>query len=59
MRLDNDIQNNGKDLRISRLLRRMYWVFLALTVLIIGKIIIIQTKWEPDEELLVNFQPRK
>ena len=59
MRLENDMQNNGKDLRISRLLRRMYWVFLALSVLIIGKIIIIQTGWEPDEDLLVHFQPRK
>ena len=57
MRTDNEIQE--KDLRISRLLRRMYWVFLVLTVLIIGKIIHLQTSWEPDEELLVHFHPKR
>ena len=57
MRTDNDIQE--KDLRISRLLRRMYWVFLALTALIIGKIIKLQTSWVPDEELMVHFHPKR
>ena len=52
MRTGNDIQNNEKDMRISRLLRRMHWVFLGLSVLIIGKIIYLQTDWVPDEEYL-------
>ena len=57
MRTGNDIQNNEKDMRISRLLRRMHWVFLGLSVLIIGKIVYLQTDWVPDEEYLKFFQP--
>ena len=59
MRTGNDIQNNEKDMRISRLLRRMHWVFLGLSVLIIGKIVYLQTDWVPDEEYLKFFQPTR
>jgi len=51
--------NNDNGLRISRLLRRMYWFFLALSVAIIVMIIYIQTGWMPDPELEKYFLPQR
>lgn len=51
--------NNESGLRISRLLRRMYWVFLALSIWVIFKIIYIQTGWEPRQDIEKNFIPRR
>lgn len=52
-------RNNDNGLRISRLLRRLYWFFLALSVWIIGQTIYIQTGWEPKPELEKHFMPRR
>ena len=46
-------------LRISRLLRRMYWFFLALSVAIIFKIAYLQIGWEPDRDLEKYFLPKR
>ena len=59
MSRDRDIQKNDDGLRISRLLRRMYWFFLFLSVLIIGQIINLQVGWEPDSKLVRHFQPSR
>lgn len=56
---DRDIQKTDDGLRISRLLRRMYWFFLFLSVVIIGQIINLQARWEPDSNLVRYFQPTR
>ena len=58
MRKTKDIQKED-GLRISRLLRRMYWACLFLSVLIILQIINIQYRWEPDSKLERYFLPAK
>ena len=59
MMKEKDIQKTDDGLRISRLLRRMYWLFLFLSVVIIGQIIYLQAKWEPDSNLVRYFQPSR
>ena len=58
MNSERDIQKES-GLRISRLLRSMYWVFLGLSVAIIVKIIWLQTGWVPDPELERYFLPTR
>ena len=54
---------NERDIRkkqdwISILLWVFYCVFLVLSVVIIGKIVKIQYRWEPDAEYVKYFQPK-
>mgnify|MGYP002515462390 CR=1 FL=1 len=54
---------NERDIRkkqdwISILLWVFYCVFLVLSVVIIGKIVKIQYRWEPDAEYVRYFQPK-
>ena len=58
MSSERDIQKES-GLRISRLLRSMYWVFLGLSVAIIVKIIWLQAGWVPDPELERYFLPTR
>ncbi len=56
---EKDRNKGNDDLRISRLLRRMYWLFLVLSVLIIFKAVHIQVRWEPDPKIVKNFLPKR
>lgn len=57
-RKDRNMENED-GMRISRLLRRMYWIFLGLSLLIIFQIVRIQTAWEPDPKLVKHFMPKR
>lgn len=57
--MNRETKSEDNGLRISRLLRSMYWFFLFLSILIIGKTIYLQVSWEPDPELVRYFQPKR
>lgn len=53
-----DIQIEDKN-RISRILWFLYCIFLGASVLIIAQIIRIQLVWEPDQQTVKYFQPKR
>ena len=57
--MDRQNLNNYEDKnRISKILLVFYWILLAASVVVIGKIAYIQFIWEPDPQTLENFIPK-
>ena len=54
-----DILQKGKDNRVSMILWGLYCLFLLLSIVLIVKICILQFGWEPDQDLVKYFQPKR
>lgn len=58
MEPQKDIQKKKTD-RVSLILWILYCFFLGLSALLIVKIFVLQFSWEPDQELVRYFQPKR
>lgn len=58
MEIKKDIQKRKTD-RVSLILWILYCIFLGLSALLIVKIFVLQFTWEPDQELVRYFQPKR
>lgn len=58
MEKNGEIQKRRAD-RVSMILWVLYCFFLALSVVLIVKIVVLQFAWEPDQELVRYFQPKR
>ena len=54
-----DILQKGKDNRVSMILWGLYCLFLLLSIVLIVKICVLQFGWEPDQDLVKYFQPKR
>ena len=58
METNGNIQKRKTD-RVSVILWVLYCFFLALSIVLIVKICVLQFAWEPDQELVRYFQPKR
>ena len=58
METNRGIQKRKTD-RVSMILWVLYCFFLALSAALIVKIVVLQFAWEPDQELVRYFQPKR
>ena len=56
---DIEIRKEKEKRRPSRVLMHFYMLFLAVSLVVIGKIIYIQYIWEPNPKFVKDFKPAK
>lgn len=56
---DIEIRKEKENRRPSRVLMHFYMLFLAVSLVVIGKIIYIQYIWEPNPKFVKDFKPAK
>ena len=56
---DIEIRKDKEKRRASRVLMHFYVIFLAISLVVIGKILYIQYIWEPNPKFVKEFTPAK
>ena len=56
---DIEIRKDREKRKASRVLMHFYMIFLAISLVVIGKILYIQYIWEPNPKFVKDFKPAK